>query len=1119
MGHYASQTQLKEVARKIDGDFARKNGTYTKLSAGNLVDEKATPVSREFTYDTACGTASIADDGTAIIKKINGNTHVYNQLIDESKLINAKENVYSKQLVNENHHYASEKDAIVKSFGGKSVVWNQHVVNGNFADTTGAGWVLNNQNRPVTISGGVATVRVASLGGGTYYDDQLQLSSTSAPTFPSGHKAYVRVDVNFPVECGVSGYMFGTRYFGNTVPANTWTRASKIISCDGSGFSYICGSVTPEVNSEWKYRDIICVDLTQLYGAGNEPSTTDDPRIAAIEAYAMAHPEFNDGTIVNADVVSVDTVGKNLYNASEHPLVNGKYIGGFNGNAGNNAETSATLTFIPCKGFGTITLNKRPGGVNPGIAFYDNDKNFISCVINNSATAGQPWTITVPDEAVFMNFTTVANATDVQIEKGSTATAYAPYHAEQHSIPSAVLTQYPLRSAGSVYDTISFDGQKWLHTKRVGLFDCDAVTWVGGAVGICAPLTGGVANNSVAFQQTSKYESVRFNALGIYPNMIALRENNYLYYNGTTAPTGIVQFELGTPIITDITDLMEDWDGSIEIEEGGTLTFTQEDTQFAIPTSVDYPYADWDEPLVNGQKYLFRDNGTDQNLIAATSGQTISVVGAEDKLINVTHMFGNGNEPASWSDLYTMYPKMAGDIPYNAGEIVNYNGEEIETVGFNAIPTGAWHQGSVNGSTGVPIPSAIPTSNTYTDMFKVIHGQTYIVYPRSSSTFAFIYLDEYDENETFIKHTNYINNSQNGVVLDNRTSYVRLWTYRDGNVILPEECEATACFHLRWSGYRDNDYEPYWKRNLALPISTLQRNATTAYIVTGGIEFTSGWLSLTEGGTAMTPVTGTCYIVKTAGTYLGKTYKWTGTAYVEDANLIFPYGMLSAGTVRDELYDDHAVIKVGVVDLGGISWGKSETNISGKYRMVSSDLENTVKPTPNESVANCVLAMLITKSTNAVFLGNEGVSIGRYGTIQIYIDDMTTMMTAQEFKDAMSGVMLYYELATPITVTFDDNTETGSANQTTPLDFAYPVADFGTEESLPRNDDIVPVTTPLSAEIAYSTDFTRQIANMSKNYTSQDTLDQLLAAIGSATGHTFTKTWDSANERWTFSVT
>lgn len=54
-----------------------------------------------------------------------------------------------------------------------------------------------------------------------------------------------------------------------------------------------------------------------------------------------------------------------------------------------------------------------------------------------------------------------------------------------------------------------------------------------------------------------------------------------------------------------------------------------------------------------------------------------------------------------------------------------------------------------------------------------------------------------------------------------------------------------------------------------------------AYIVSGSTALSAGWLSKTDGGSALTPETGVIYVVLTSGEYLNKTYRWSGTTYVE----------------------------------------------------------------------------------------------------------------------------------------------------------------------------------------------------------------------------------------------
>lgn len=54
-----------------------------------------------------------------------------------------------------------------------------------------------------------------------------------------------------------------------------------------------------------------------------------------------------------------------------------------------------------------------------------------------------------------------------------------------------------------------------------------------------------------------------------------------------------------------------------------------------------------------------------------------------------------------------------------------------------------------------------------------------------------------------------------------------------------------------------------------------------AYIVSGATALTSGWLSATDGGSALTPETGKIYVVLSSGVYQNKTYRWSGSTYVD----------------------------------------------------------------------------------------------------------------------------------------------------------------------------------------------------------------------------------------------
>lgn len=148
--------------------------------------------------------------------------------------------------------------------------------------------------------------------------------------------------------------------------------------------------------------------------------------------------------------VNVIRCGKNLFDISSYPLENNYYI---NGNTGARAESTsnayACMTlFIPISNLQgkTVTLNKRPGGNNPGIAFYSSNSAsaFISGIKNNGATAGTPWTFEIPTNATHMRFSVPMGATEIQLELGTSSTAYEPFKP---------ITTYPISwtDKGTVY--------------------------------------------------------------------------------------------------------------------------------------------------------------------------------------------------------------------------------------------------------------------------------------------------------------------------------------------------------------------------------------------------------------------------------------------------------------------------------------------------------------------------------------------------------------------------------------------------------------------------------------------------------------------------------------------
>ena len=186
--------------------------------------------------------------------------------------------------------------------------------------------------------------------------------------------------------------------------------------------------------------------------------------------------------------LSVVRAGKNLYDAETYPLTSG-WVHGGEGDIGSDRTYYCIQDYIPCVGLRgkTITLNHRPGGTNPGFAFYNNEKVFISGEKNNSRTADEPMTATVPNNACYYRFTVSANYLDeIQIELGSEATEYEPYRGVTASVNWTT-------EAGTVYGgTINLISGKLIVDSAYLEPDASRVThqseWVDSRYGISTPV-------------------------------------------------------------------------------------------------------------------------------------------------------------------------------------------------------------------------------------------------------------------------------------------------------------------------------------------------------------------------------------------------------------------------------------------------------------------------------------------------------------------------------------------------------------------------------------------------------------------------------------------------------
>jgi hypothetical protein len=222
-------------------------------------------------------------------------------------------------------------------------------------------------------------------------------------------------------------------------------------------------------------------------------------------------------------------------------------------------------------------------------------------------------------------------------------------------------------------------------------------------------------------------------------------------------------------------------------------------------------------------------------------------------------------------------------------------------------------------------------------------------------------------------------------------------------------------------------------------------------------------------------------------------------------NQLFPNGLLSAGSVHDEVTETKAIKRIGVVDLGTLNFIKRN---SGWFSATLLTPDSEMNSIPN---ILCDKYKTITPSQSYNGTVDAGVSSGAAVLFNncVFVRDNNHENIPTQQDNWLSGVILYYELATPITVTF-----------TSPKDLGYNVQSGGTEQLLPSNPvGTGPVTAPIIESVNYPLDAVGTLTNLPKNYISVESMDSFTTALGNTLNLNITKTWDSTNNKWTFSVT
>lgn len=514
------------------------------------------------------------------------------------------------------------KLASVKKIGGRTIVWNQLV----------AKQAESEHNYGLDF---------AWLDNG-----KIKISGTSA--YAGGDPNVYTILKSIEV-IGNHKYLFkltGTDRFcilGYGIGDSTPQTQKLIFNALDSGIENIAiYGIKEKIQSGTVIDDIVCpqiYDLTQMFGAGNEPSTPEE-----FEAmFPKDYYQYNEGELMSIPVNEVVEHGRNLFDCYGFSC-GGIYDENIKRDITNNYGTTIS-TINPTNSI-TVTQDKVDNSavissyVNGyfcvGVRMKNNkeyvmsfdfiptkmliDNPIMRLLINgdgsNSSGAIDGFSLNVKKHIVvkftykifesrqyieFRNGGMSGIFENFQLDDGATATAYSLYHKNTYPIPQAILNLdgYGDGVSSDVYNYVDWENKQY--HKRVGEVDLGTLPWETYRENVNLLFTTNKLNNSISKSICSKYVKKTNTSIGKEDKFYYFNPSNMVVVDSSYSDVNdfkvgiqgvMLYYNLAEEEIIDISDIIDTtFQEPIEVEAGGTLTFHNSNGdgyQLPIPNEEEY---------------------------------------------------------------------------------------------------------------------------------------------------------------------------------------------------------------------------------------------------------------------------------------------------------------------------------------------------------------------------------------------------------------------------------------------------------------------------------------------------------------------------------------------------
>lgn len=499
----------------------------------------------------------------------------------------------------------------VKSVGGRSIVWNQ-LVDSNIVISETTRYSFNGQHLTTNITDGLSLS-----------DDLCTL-----PTIPVGHKVLIKVKFIAGnvgnKEVNIGGYHKTTNKSWQCkidLPKNIELAGKTLIAMDTTTDTaesirfFLYNATIPLLTNIDCY--INYYDLTLMFGSGNEPTSVEEfEKMFPADYYPYAA-----GEIVSAGVESIVKQGKNLFDYTDKIYYGANVSKVENGVIYTKGATTTVLNIPTIVGSKyTLSFKVKSSGANQGglrwslqtgkNTSYAHDSSLIKSEVGYVANTEYQAVATFVATTDFVSLCTIMPMVyDVQLENGDTATGYSPFYQTEYPIPEAIkaLLGYGW-SAGTAKNYVDYENKRYV--QCVGSVDLGTLSWrVGDSVSFeTFQLKGQKLTKNYDIAPNilcSKYPTKTQNELWGKTNVTGITTNanvdgcvhvNDTSYTDATAFKQAMQdvmlyYELATPIVTDISDLLtDDFLRNIEVEAGGSITFKGGNDDYRIPVPNEEEY-------------------------------------------------------------------------------------------------------------------------------------------------------------------------------------------------------------------------------------------------------------------------------------------------------------------------------------------------------------------------------------------------------------------------------------------------------------------------------------------------------------------------------------------------